>query len=238
MPKKFVPLILLSLPVMADTPTTLIWCLDSLPPRQIHIDGKPPFGPMVDMMKHVAEKLQLELVYSIPTPVNRCLDQLASGEVDIVAGLLKTAEREQQFFLYPFDQARAESWFINTLARVDHKKALRITKIKNRHYSDDFDARYLAAGYQVSEADNIDTALITLFFNDTDVVVGPEHIIQAEIAKNARYSNSLVLTPQKLASATEAHVAIKKSGRHAARNDELIQIFKHIRESGNFNFYD
>ena len=68
---------------------------------------------MVSLMQDLARRLELQLSYTLPTPAYRCLQQLEQGEVDIVASLLYTSEREQRFYLFPFDIARSEIWFIH-----------------------------------------------------------------------------------------------------------------------------
>ncbi len=219
-------------------PEQLLWCLDHVPKRQHYEPGKTPYGPMVDLMQDLARRLNVELTYTLPTPVNRCLQQLEHGEVDIVASLLYSPQREQRFYLMPFDIARSESWFIHKDYQLSDQAGLRVMLIKNLIYSPALQDSYKAAGYLVSTASSIDDALAALFFRDVDVIVGPEHITQAKIASNARYKNILTLAPLHQQPAIEAHIAISKTGRYAHRHQAIRQALKQIRQEGKYPLYN
>lgn len=224
--------------IVSAKPEQLLWCLDHLPKRQHYEAGKPPYGPMVSLMQELALRLNVELVYSVPTPVNRCLQQLEQGEVDVVASLLYSPEREQRFYLIPFDVAHSESWFIHKDFQPDNQAHLRVTVIKDLIYSPSLLDSYQAAGYETTTAANIDNALTALFFRDTDVVVGPEHITQAHIARNARYKDSIKLAPQSHQPVIEAHIAISKTGRYAHRHEAIRQALQEIRQEGKYRLYN
>ena len=83
--------------VVLAQPTQLLWCLDHVPQRQHYEPGKAPYGPVVNLMQDLAKQLNVELTFTLPTPVNRCLQQLEHGEVDIVASLLYSPQRQQHF---------------------------------------------------------------------------------------------------------------------------------------------
>lgn len=215
----------------------LLWCVDHVPQRQHYESGKTPYGPMVNLMQDLALRLNLQLTYTLPTPSNRCLQQLERGEVDVVASLLYSAEREKRFYLFPFDIARSESWFIHKDYLLTQQAGLRVTLIKGLIYSPSLPETYKTAGFLLTTADNMDDALAALFFRDTDVVVGPEHITQAKIAGNVRYNNALILAPLNQQPTTEAHIAISKSGRYAHRHDAFRQALQQIRQEGKYRLY-
>lgn len=217
---------------------TLVWCLDHLPKRQHYEAGKPPYGPMVDLMQDLANRLGLKLTYTLPTPTNRCLQQLEHGEVDIVASLLYSTERAQRFYLMPFDIARSESWFIHKDYVMADKGTHRLTLINGLIYTEGLADSYKAAGYTVQIADSIDAALTALFFRDTDIVIGPEHFLQAHIVRNARYNNKLILAPQSHQPQIEAHVAISRNGRYANRHEAFRQALLTIRQEGKYPMYN
>ena len=216
----------------------LLWCLDHVPKRQHYEPGKTPYGPMVNLMQDLAGRLNLQLTFTLPTPVNRCLQQLEQGEVDIVASLLYSPQREQRFYLMPFDIARSESWFIHKDYQLQHQPGLRIMLITGLIYSPGLQDRYKAAGYLINTANNTDEALAALFFRDTDVVVGPEHITQAKIANNARYKTVLTLAPLHQQPVIEAHIAISKTGRFAKQHEAFRQALQQIRQEGKYVLYN
>ena len=217
---------------------TLIWCLDHLPKRQHYEAGKQPYGPMVDLMQDLAKQLGLQLTYTLPTPTNRCLQQLEQGEVDIVASLLYSAERANRFYLIPFDVARSESWFVHKDNDLSGKSTTTLTLIDGLIYTEGLADSYKAAGYNVNIADGIEAALTALFFRDTDIVIGPEHYLQGQIARNARYKDVLILASQSHQPVIEAHVAISKTGRYADRLDSFRQALQKIRQEGKYQLYN
>ena len=77
----------------------LEWCLDELPPRHFFVDGVPK-GPMVAMMKKLAERAGFELTFSQPTPASRCLHKMKNGQTDLMTGLLYSEERSQNLLSY------------------------------------------------------------------------------------------------------------------------------------------
>lgn len=224
--------------VLATKRAPLIWCLDHVPKRQHYESGKAPYGPMVNLMQDLAARLDFELVYTLPTPRERCLQQLERGEVDVVVSLLYSAERAQRFYLLPFDVAHSESWFIHKDTRLNIQAGLKVTLVDDRIYSDLLMQKYLNEGFQINKVANIDGALATLFFRDTDVVVGPQHVILAQIARNARYKDMLILAPQNQQPASEAHIAISKTGRYADRHDAFRQVVQQIRLEGKYRLYN
>lgn len=216
----------------------LVWCLGHLPNRSYYVDGQSPQGIEVDLMQDVATRLNMQLVFTVPTPTNRCLQQLARGEVDIVAGLLGTSEREKLFLMIPYDIARPESWFVHRDNPITDKTPLRITFIEGRVYSAYLRETYHAAGHQLSSSPSIDDALALLLFKQTDVVVGPEHITLGHIAANPRYQGALVLAPQDKQPDFEVHIAISRNGRYTDRYDAFREVLKQIRAEGKYQFYE
>ena len=223
---------------LADQRQPLIWCLDHVPQRQHYETGKAPYGPMVNLMQDLAARLNFKLVYTLPTPTNRCLQQLERGDVDVVASLLYSDDRAQRFYLLPYDVAHSESWFIHKDTRLNIQAGLKVTLVEDRIYSDSLMQKYKGAGYQINKVADIDGALTALFFRDTDVIVGPQHIILAQIARNARYKNILVLAPQNQQPASEAHIAISKTGRYANRHDAFRRAVRQIRQEGKYRLYN
>ncbi|MDP4537645.1 transporter substrate-binding domain-containing protein [Alkalimonas collagenimarina] len=216
---------------------SLIWCLDHTPPRKYYEYGKDPYGPMVDLMQDVATKLNTKLEFTVPTPTSRCLLQLERGEVDVVTGLLYTPERDNRYWLLPYDIAKPESHFINKHRTPAENQELRITLIQSGIYSEGFQESLLKAGHQVLLAPSIDDALADLYHGTTDVFVGPEHITLLHISRNGRYQQSLIVAPQDKQADFEAHIAISKNGRYADRYQAFREALEQIRAEGKYQFY-
>ena len=215
----------------------LVWCLDHVPQRQHYEPGKAPYGPMVELMQELAAKLNVDLIYTVPTPVNRCLQQLQNGEVDIVASLLYSPQRDKLFYLMPFDVAHSERWFIHKDYTLKKDKGLRVSLIKGFIYSPKLAKTYKDQGYVLHTAENIEQALTALYFRDTDVVVGPQHFTLGHIDRNIRYKGVLRLAPVDQQGEIEAHIAISRNGRYANRHDEFREALTAIRQEGKYRLY-
>ncbi|MCC5853355.1 MAG: transporter substrate-binding domain-containing protein [Alkalimonas sp.] len=217
---------------------TLTWCLGHLPNRVQYESGKAPSGPEVDLMQDFAARVGMTLEYTVPTPIPRCLQQLQRGQVDIVAGLLFTAERNELFYMLPYDTARPESWFIHKDNPIEQKSNLRLTFVDGRIYSANLREHYAAAGYQLLNADNLDDGLAMLLLQETDVLIGPEHITLGRIAANPRYHHYLILAPQDSQPNFEVHIAISRTGRYADQKTLFQQALEQMRAEGRHRLYE
>ncbi|SEA99111.1 substrate-binding periplasmic protein [Alkalimonas amylolytica] len=233
----FFCLILFSIKTLAEQ-AVLIWCLGHLPNRTVYQANTEPRGIEVDLMRDLAARLNMRLEYTVPTPINRCLQQLERGQVDVVAGLLFSKERDRLFLLIPYDSARPESWFVHKANPIENKTKLRITLIEGRLYSANLRERYQEKGHQLKSVASMDDALAMLYFQQTDVVIGPEHVTLGYIVANPRYRETLVLAPQDYQPNFEAHIAISRTGRYAEHHQAFQQALQAIRAEGRYQFYD
>jgi ABC-type amino acid transport substrate-binding protein len=215
----------------------MLWCIDNLPPRHYYTTEQELIGSMIGFMQELANHLDAELHYTAPTPIARCLQKLEQGKVDIVTGLMLTPERKQQFLMFPYDNARPHSWFINRHYPLSEVKMLRLTLIDTQIHAKEAAERFIAAGYQVNLVPDFDTALANLFFNQTDVLVGPEHITLKMIAQNGRYHNTLILAAQEYQQPIKAHLAINKQGRFSDQVETIQAFLNEIKNTGRYQFY-
>jgi len=80
-------------------------CIDDHPPYQVLADE--PYGSHIDALKVMANVLSKKLYYVRSPNFARCIALLNNGEVDVIAGLGKTPEREKFAFYTPFKAADA-----------------------------------------------------------------------------------------------------------------------------------
>ena len=77
-----------------------LMCIDHYPPLQIiHKDGHVT-GENVEVARAFFKSAGFELRFTDDVPFKRCLQWLKEGKVDVVAGLIYTSERAQQFNLF------------------------------------------------------------------------------------------------------------------------------------------
>jgi polar amino acid transport system substrate-binding protein len=96
-------------------------CIDDHPPYQVLADE--PYGSHIDALKVMANVLNKKLAYVRSPNFARCVVMLRNGEVDVVAGLGKTPEREKFAFYTPFKPADA--------LKVISKKSITINKYED-----------------------------------------------------------------------------------------------------------
>lgn len=75
-------------------------CIDEHPPYQYLTD--PPTGIHVEALKILAEKLGKQLIMLESPNFARCVALLKSGQVDVIAGLNKSRERQEFAFYAPY----------------------------------------------------------------------------------------------------------------------------------------
>lgn len=83
----------------------LIACIDDHPPYQIIAED--PYGIHISALKVLAEELDRQLTYVKSPNFARCVALLKQGQVDVIAGLGSTTERDKFAFYAPFKAADA-----------------------------------------------------------------------------------------------------------------------------------
>ncbi|NMP31157.1 transporter substrate-binding domain-containing protein [Thalassotalea sp. M1531] len=83
--------------------TDLVACIDDHPPYQILADK--PYGTHISALETLASALNKQLVFVKSPNFARCVALLKTGEVDVIAGLNRSKEREKFAFYAPFKVA-------------------------------------------------------------------------------------------------------------------------------------
>jgi polar amino acid transport system substrate-binding protein len=81
----------------------LVACIDDHPPYQ-YLATK-PYGTHISALEVLAEVLDKELTFVQSPNFARCVAMLKKGDVDVIAGLNKTAQRREFAFYAPFKPA-------------------------------------------------------------------------------------------------------------------------------------
>ncbi len=219
----------------------LEWCLDELPPRHYFVDGVPK-GPMVAMMKKLAERAGFELTFSQPTPTSRCLLKMKNGQTDLMTGLLFSDERAKFIKLWPFDEARPAAAFVHKDApSKDASNFLNgqtLVLVKNRTYPAAL-IQQLTSQARVVYADDLEAALAMLLYGDADILFGPQHITEFAINKNKRFKGLLVLSPEQLPAAANIvnHMGISRQSKHIDLAPKIEQALQSLIAEQKTHFY-
>lgn len=171
----------------------LQWCLNHLPPRHNYLPGQQPSGPMVDMVKALAQASGFALTFSPPTPNSRCLKLLEQGKTDLMLGLVYTEERNAAFFLAPFDEVRMTSFFVAphspVLQREQDLRGRKIVLTKDRTYPANFMKQLRDLHIEVVWGKDVESALALLLYQQAEIFAGPLHYTELELKKNPRFQS-------------------------------------------------
>lgn len=220
----------------------LTWCLQDLPPRQYYPADGQPYGPMVDFMKTLAATAKVQLKFTPPTPVSRCLWLMQQGRVDLMIGLVKSNERASYMHMWPFDVARPASLFtLNTaqlLSSVQDLRGRRVVLVDSHVYADEIRAELTALQVQIVRAASNELALATLLYQDADVMVAPYHITLHSIAQNPRFK-SIVAQEVQLESTrfAKSYLAFSRQSKYADHASQLEQALTQVLAQQKTDFY-
>lgn len=220
---------------------TLEWCLDELPPRHFFVDGIPQ-GPMVAMMKNLAQRAGFELTFSQPTPTSRCLHKMQNGQTDLMTGLLFSDERAKFMKLWPFDEARPAAAFIRNDAQPKEAGTLlygqTLVLAKNRTYPEVL-LQQLNSQARVVYAEDLEAALAMLLYGDADILFGPQHITEFAISKNKRFKGLIILSPEQLPTSANIvnHMGISRHSKHFELAPKIEQALQSLIAEHKTQFY-
>jgi len=94
-------LMILSLPTLANM-KSISTCLDYSPFIIDKIGKKKWNGPNIETLHHLTIQMSLELDTTIKAPFARCIELLKKGEIDVIAGLIYTKERNSYLHMLPY----------------------------------------------------------------------------------------------------------------------------------------
>lgn len=244
--------VLLSTALMLDAGSTvtlpakpkvaMTWCLQHLPPRQYYPSEGQPYGPMVDFMNKLATTANIELKFTPPTPVSRCLWLMQQGRVDLMIGLVKSNERASYMHMWPFDAARPASLFtLNTaqlLTKVQDLRGRRVVLVDSHVYSEEIRAELTALQVQIVRAESNEKALAILLYQDADVVVAPYHITLHSIAQNPRFK---AIVPQDIqlesSRFAKSYLAFSRKSKYADHAQHIEQALDQVLAQEKTDFY-
>ena len=162
----------------APSQPELTWCLDHFSRFHHYEDVAQPYGPSVDLMRELAQRVGFKLRFTPRTPVSRCFKLMAEGKVDLMSNLKFSADRDSIMFLLPYDTTVAESIF---LRRNDKRRLSHLSQIKNLSIASIRGYLYRQTTMQllqqqrtnVAEVDSIEIALEMLNRSRIDALIAP-----------------------------------------------------------------
>lgn len=220
----------------------LQWCLDHLPPRHSYVAGQTPTGPMVDMMRELADASGFELSFSPPTPPGRCLKLLEQGKTDLMTGLVQTEARQAVYLMAPFDEVRMTSIFVAPHSPVvQREQDLRgriVVLTKDRTYPPAFLKRLPQLQVNLIWGKDLESALALLLYQQADIYIGPQHYTALELQKNPRFSTLKLNNWQLPTDPTQrTHLAMSRLSPHRALWPKIDHALQHLVAANKTHFY-
>lgn len=231
-------------PEVSQTTTkpVLQWCLDHLPPRHTYLAGQQPTGPMVDMMRELADASGFTLSFSPPTPLNRCLKLLEEGKTDLMTGLVQTEARQAVYLMSPFDEVRMNSIVVAPHSPVvQREQDLRgriVVLTKDRTYPPTLLKRLPQLQITVIWGKDLESALALLLYQQADIYMGPQHYTLMELQKNPRF-NTLKLNNWQLPAdhSQRTHLAMSRLSPHQALWPKIDHALQQMVAANKTHFY-
>ncbi|WP_241242361.1 transporter substrate-binding domain-containing protein [Thalassotalea sp. G2M2-11] len=185
--------------------------VDYYPPWTI-TDTKPYRGIDIEIINKLAQELSLEVSY-INCPFKRCLVMLANGQVDLMPGLFKTAEREKYaIFVEPaYFEDPPKEFYINLdkpkkIERYEDLQTLVIGVKRGVSYFDKFDQDKSLNKFTVTE----DSQLVELLkIGRIDTFISSRSLADYLISK-ASVGQRIVRAPFHYGDGDVSYMAISK----------------------------
>lgn len=220
----------------------LQWCLDHLPPRHSYLAGQTPTGPMVDMMRELADASGFTLTFSPPTPLNRCLKLLEQGKTDLMTGLVETEARRAVYLMAPFDEVRMSSIFVaphSPLIQREQDLSGRVVVLtKDRTYPPAVLQRLPQLQMTVIWGKDLESALALLLYQQADIYMGPQHYTALELQKNPRFSTLKLNSWQLPADRSQrTHLAMSRLSPHQALWPKIDLALQQMVAANKTHFY-
>jgi len=170
----FFALVFLSFGARSETHHPIEMCIDHFPPRHIIVEGEEPTGYSVETVKAIAKQAGLTLTFTPNIPFARCLRMLKNGHSDVMAGLVRSEEREQYMAFIPYNNQSKKRFFslktfernITSLADLN---GVSIAIIRGFEYPIEFESEF--DSLDIIELGSIEAALEAVRLGRVDVTI-------------------------------------------------------------------
>lgn len=210
----------------------LTWCLDHFSRFHHYEDVSQPYGPSVDLMRELAQRVGFSLRFTPRTPVSRCFKLMAEGKVDLMSNLKFSADRDAIMFLLPYDTTVAESIFVRhndqrPLSHVSQLKTLSIASIRGYLYRQTTMQLLQQHRTSVAEVDSIEMALEMLNRGRIDALISPTVSTSEAIFATSSYQGKFRIASLDLGDSNQEYINIGLS-RQSPYSNLLPQIKQHL----------
>jgi len=223
----------------ANTDKSPVMCIDHYPPLQVILNNGEATGENVEVGKALVKKLDMDLKFTPDTPFSRCLLWLDQGKVDIMVGVLGSAQRHKNFHMLLYDDMTSKVFFIRAgspeLNTYDDLKGLKIGVSRGTKQFEKFNDGILNGHFTKVEVGDLSAAFGMLAKGRLDAVVCTDYYGIKIINENTYYGLNIQQTHYKVTSGTKTYIAISKQSELTKHIKKLREVAKKMFETRQFN---
>jgi len=223
---------------VSNTKPAMTLCIDHYPPLQIIQEGNTATGENVEVARFFAAKLGYELTYTNNVPFGQCLLQLKKGEVDLMIGLLGSAQRHRDYHMFLYDAYTVKAVFINhrrpDLKSFSDLKGKNIAIVQNAQQFAQFDN----AGPDVlkkTTTKDLKSAFELLAGNKVDAVICTDYYGRNMLKRHPHIRQKVAQASYEVVNGTKVYIALSKLSKYAAKAKAFQQRAVELYLSGEFN---
>ena len=214
----------------------LVLCVDHYPPLQV-IEGERVTGENVEVVKRLANRLEIELTFTPDTPFVRCIEYLKSGEIDLMVGLLWSAKRDEYAHLFLYDDLTIKTFFRHRhskeINRFEDLEGLNIAVLRGVKQFAKFDNAPLGFFNKI-EVNTLPAAFGMLNKRRVDAVAVTDYYGLQVLDSNEEYKKNIVQAAYREQSGTQVYIALSRKSRFVNYLDQFQQHTKEMFDGGEF----
>jgi len=211
-------------------------CVDHYPPLQVITDNMVT-GENVEVTKQLVRKLGLELTFTSDTPFVRCLEYLKTGQVDLMAGLLRSEERAKFAHLFLYDDLTVKTFFRHRtgkeINRFEDLAGLNVAVLRGVRQFSKFDDAPLGFFNKI-EVNTLPAAFGMLNKKRVDLVAATDYYGLQILNSNDVYKANIVQVAYREQSGTQVYIALSKKSPFVRQLEQFRHHAKQMFENGEF----
>ncbi|ATC96810.1 hypothetical protein PTUN_b0421 [Pseudoalteromonas tunicata] len=225
--------LVLSMPSAAKSQSLTV-AIDHSPPYSYFDDKGRPSGLIVDVFQEISRSFNYDFKF-VECPWARCVKLVSEGQIDLLAGITKTAEREQIFaFIEPafFKRENHFKFYYTdknlTIDNVADLAPLTVGMLRGALHTKAFDNDQTLSKETFVDVQSLFNALQK---GRVDAIIHSDQVIQPYLAQydhaHTIYSSTLSL-PAK----SEGFIALSKKSPHIALQAQLSEVLAELENKG------